>query len=617
MPYQLLSGEPVSGGLRRIAAEQIEKALQSLEGRSGEDRETAVHSARKCMKRLRAVLRLVRDDLGREAYQLENGRYRDAAARLGGLRDATVMLETLAGLEAWLGPVPPLPAAGPLRAWLEQARQQEYEGAGSMEAAAAEVCKDLRQALGRLEAWPLRRRGWDGLAGGLRRTYARGRTECADAFWQPGDEVFHDWRKRAKYLWYHCQIIAPVWAAPMAVLVEELDGLGDGLGKDHDLAVLAAAVRSGAGARAGLDDDTQLDFQRAVARWRAELQGRCQVLAQRVYAEAPRAFVRRLRRYWEAWGEEQLQSRAGDPATPATPAPAAAPASKRREMEPELIADYACKTGEGPLWHPDEKRLYWVDIPRGRMFRYDPAKGTHEQFYEGEVVGGFTIQQDGALLLFMARGAIAIWREGQPLDYVVKELPHEGQSRFNDVIADPAGRVFCGTMPSPDHLGRLYRLDGDGAIAEVLTEVGCANGMGFTADRRRMYFTDSPTRRIDVFDYDEETGALRNRRPFVDMGGEEGIPDGMTVDAEGGVWGARWDGSCLVRYTPDGREDRRIQFPARKVSSASFGGEDYGDLFVTTAGGDDKSAEGAGAGALFRLRPGVHGVAEYRSRILL
>jgi len=286
-------------------------------------------------------------------------------------------------------------------------------------------------------------------------------------------------------------------------------------------------------------------------------------------------------------------------------------------MEPELIADYACHTGEGPLWHPDEKRLYWVDIPQGRMFRYDPASDRHEQFYEGEVVGGFTIQQDGALLLFMARGAVAIWREGQPLDYVVPELEHETASRFNDVIADPAGRVFCGTMPSPDHQGRLYRLDPDGTVCEVLDEVGCSNGMGFTASRDRMYFTDSPTKRIDVFDYDEETGSLANRRPFVDVGDEEGIPDGMTVDAEGGVWGARWDGSCLVRYTPDGVEDRRLEFPARKVSCATFGGDDYGDLYVTTAGGDDKAAEGEGAGALFRVRPGVCGVPEFRSRILL
>ena len=130
-------------------------------------------------------------------------------------------------------------------------------------------------------------------------------------------------------------------------------------------------------------------------------------------------------------------------------------------MEPELIADYQCKVGEGPLWHPLEKRLYWTDIETGRMFRYDPASRKHEQFYSGEVVGGFTIQADGALLLFMARGAIALWRDGK-LSYVVKEIPEERKSRFNDVIADPAGRVFCGTMSTKERSGRLYRLNTDG-----------------------------------------------------------------------------------------------------------------------------------------------------------
>jgi len=117
-------------------------------------------------------------------------------------------------------------------------------------------------------------------------------------------------------------------------------------------------------------------------------------------------------------------------------------------MEPELIADYACQCGENPLWHPVQKRLYWTDIPRGRLYRYDPAAKRHEECYAGEVVGGFTIQADGALLLFMARGAVARW-DGGKLEHVIGEIPDERESRFNDVIADPAGRVFCGTMATP------------------------------------------------------------------------------------------------------------------------------------------------------------------------
>ncbi len=285
-------------------------------------------------------------------------------------------------------------------------------------------------------------------------------------------------------------------------------------------------------------------------------------------------------------------------------------------MEPELIADYQCVIGEGPLWHPGERQLYWVDITRGRMFRYDPATGRHEMCYEGEVVGGFTLQADGALLLFMAKGAVKTWREGA-LTTVVDEIADERASRFNDVIADPAGRVFGGTMTSPEHAGRLYRLDTDGRLTAVVEGVGTPNGMGFTPDRKQMYFTDTRAHTIYLFDYDRATGAISRQRPFVKVPlvEGEGGPDGMTVDAEGYVWSARWGGSCLVRYTPEGVEERRIAFLAKKVSSVTFGGDDYTDIYVTTAGGDHKDTEGSGAGALFRLRLGIRGVAEFPSRV--
>jgi sugar lactone lactonase YvrE len=283
-------------------------------------------------------------------------------------------------------------------------------------------------------------------------------------------------------------------------------------------------------------------------------------------------------------------------------------------MVPELIADYQCVTGENPLWHPGEQRLYWVDIPTGRMFRYDPAKGKHEQFYHGEVVGGFTFQADGALLLFMARGAVKIWRNGELIN-VVEEIPDERETRFNDVIADPMGRVFCGTMPTADRLGRLYRLDPDGTLTRLLEGIGVSNGMGFTRDLRQMYYTDTAKRELYLFDYDQASGALTNQRIFTRTPDDEGFPDGLTVDAEGYIWSARWDGGCVVRYKPDGIEERRIEFPARKVSSLTFGGTDYADIYVTTAGGDDKAAEGAGAGALFRIRLGIRGVPEFPSRI--
>lgn len=287
---------------------------------------------------------------------------------------------------------------------------------------------------------------------------------------------------------------------------------------------------------------------------------------------------------------------------------------KTMTVEPELIADYQCVTGEGPLWHPLERRVYWTDIPTGRLFRYDPATTRHEQCYEGEVVGGFTVQADGALLLFGAKGSVRIWRDGR-ITTVIDELPGERESRFNDVIADPMGRVFCGTMPTKDRLGYLYRLDLDGTITRVLEGVDISNGLAFTPDRKGLYHTDSNSRTIMIFDYDQQTGAIANGRVFARHPGAPWVPDGMTVDAAGNVWSARWDGNCLVRYAPDGQEDRRIDFPARKVSSVTFGGDDYTDMYVTTAGGDRKAEEGPGAGALFRLRLGVGGTPEFLSRI--
>jgi D-xylonolactonase len=231
------------------------------------------------------------------------------------------------------------------------------------------------------------------------------------------------------------------------------------------------------------------------------------------------------------------------------------------------------------------------------------------------VVGGFTFQDDGAILLFMAHGAIKIWRDGQ-LETIIDEIPDERETRFNDVFADPAGRVFCGTMPTKERLGRLYRLDPDRTLTLLLEGIKTSNGMGLTLDRKQMYYTDSGAKKIYLFDYDEQTGAITNQRVFHDSGTEEGVPDGMTVDADGNIWSARWDGWRLTQYSPEGKELQRIQFKdAKKVSSVSFGGPDYTDMYVTTAGGDKKNENGAGAGSLYRIRAGGKGLPEFPSRI--
>ncbi len=286
----------------------------------------------------------------------------------------------------------------------------------------------------------------------------------------------------------------------------------------------------------------------------------------------------------------------------------------------DTVVDLPCHTGENPLWHADEARLYWTDIPAGRLYGYSPETGAYACVYEGRPVGGFTIESDGSLLLFRDRGNIVRRASGQ-LETVIREIPELASTRFNDVIADPRGRVFAGTMScGAGGNGRLYRLDPGGILHCVSEGYGTPNGMGFTPDRRRLYFTDSRNCRIYLFDYDEETGGIENRRLLIETPEDEfqrvGKSDGMTVDREGMLWSARWDGGHVLRLDPEGRIRLEVPMPARKITSVAFGGPNLADLYATSAGGHERSPDDPLAGSLFRLSPGVEGVPEFGSRIV-
>lgn len=285
--------------------------------------------------------------------------------------------------------------------------------------------------------------------------------------------------------------------------------------------------------------------------------------------------------------------------------------------QPQAIADYACETGEGPLWHPQEKKLYWADIPPGKIFRYDPKSDEHEQIIDaGEAIGGYTFQADGSLLLFMARGRIARWTEKGGFETIIDEIEREREGRFNDVIADPLGRVFCGTMPVGEQRGALYRLELDGTLHMALEDAGLSNGMGFTTNLKHFYHSDTQKRVINRYDYDLSTGAISNGVTVVEGGDtSNGHPDGMTMDGANCLWSARWDGHVLIHHMPDGQELHRVRFPAPKVSSVTFGGEDYTDMYVTTAGGHIREQDGEQAGVLFRINLGIRGKPAYLSRI--
>jgi CHAD domain-containing protein len=282
--YRLREGKPLPDELRRAARGRIDHAIDELRGKTDSTPEEAVHEARKDMKKLRALLRLARGELGKETFARENGCFRDAARELAGTRDSDVMLATLAALEL------PAGVGGELRKGIqdELARRADDDRKAASGAAMA-VLKEARK---RVDTWPLERDSFEALADGLERAYRRGRRAFREAREEPGAEPLHEWRKRVKDLWYHDTLLRELWPPVMSAVGDEAHELSDRLGDDHDLVVLAAWVRG------RLEPDPE--FSDAVIRRREELQSDAFALGSRLYAEKPSAYMRRMTELWEA-----------------------------------------------------------------------------------------------------------------------------------------------------------------------------------------------------------------------------------------------------------------------------------------------------------------------------
>lgn len=283
----------------------------------------------------------------------------------------------------------------------------------------------------------------------------------------------------------------------------------------------------------------------------------------------------------------------------------------------ELFADCPTTVGEGPLWDVKTNTLFWIDVFNGDVFHMPAGGGPkgYERFPLGVgKIGGMVFTKDGGLLLFADKGRVWSWRPGAP-PALKAELEEAANSRFNDVIADPAGRVYCGVAPAAQGgEGSLWRFDPDASFScvEPVTH-GMPNGMGFSPDLERFYFTVTGERVIYRYDYDRATGAVTGRVPFVKVPETEGFPDGMTVDAEGCVWSAQWNGSRLVRYSASGEKLLEYSFPIMKISCVVFGRPDFSDLYVTTANHPFAEADYARvkAGAVFLLKRGGKGLPEF------
>jgi CHAD domain-containing protein len=292
--FSLTPGQPVPDELRRVARGRIDHALDELRGASGSSREEAVHEARKDMKKLRALLRLVRSELGDDVYRSENETFRDTARHLAGARDADVMLATLGDLEERFGELPGVAAR--LRPALVAHRFRV--SAGSLSSGSTAAVATLVQARARIEDWPLESDSFDAFEQGLRRSYRRGRRGFETVREIPSAENVHEWRKRVKDLWYHLSLLEASWPAVMGGLADEAHALSDRLGDDHDLVVLRDWAHEHGSALNGADPLLRGFDVLAEAR-RRELQVEAYAYAARLYADKPGAFVRRVRTWWE------------------------------------------------------------------------------------------------------------------------------------------------------------------------------------------------------------------------------------------------------------------------------------------------------------------------------
>ncbi|MFS4107889.1 SMP-30/gluconolactonase/LRE family protein [Streptomyces sp. PD-S100-1] len=255
--------------------------------------------------------------------------------------------------------------------------------------------------------------------------------------------------------------------------------------------------------------------------------------------------------------------------TPQTPAP-----------EYEVALDARAELGEGPTWDPAAGRLIWLDILACRVHTYDPVTGRRTVRTTEQHVGAAKPRAGGGLVLNLRDGVGLLDPDGA-FRWLRRE-PVPGR-RGNDAAVAPDGSLWAGTMryDEAEGGGTLSRLTGDGSAQTVLSDVTVSNGTGWSPDGRLMYYVDTPTRRIDVFDHDG--GRVANRRQLALVEEGAGFPDGLAVDAEGCVWVALWDGGAVRRYTPTGELDRIVRLPVPRPTACAFGGPALTDLYITTA----------------------------------
>lgn len=278
----------------------------------------------------------------------------------------------------------------------------------------------------------------------------------------------------------------------------------------------------------------------------------------------------------------------------------------------ELVLDAHATLGEGPIWDARNQVLYWLDIFKGEVHSFEPVSGMDYVIEVDQPVGSVAPRARGGLVLALRDGFGLLDIVSRSTHLIAEVKKNDPEFLMNDGRCDPQGRFWAGSTTSSGRIGggALYRLGPDHRVVQMLEKVTCSNGLDWSPDGRRLYYIDSLAGGIDVFDFDPEAGVIGNRRRLVDIPRDEGLPDGMTVDAEGFIWVAIWDGWSVRRYDPNGRLARVIEMPVARVTSCAFGGPDLADLYITSAISTLSHEQLTGqpnAGGLFRCQPGPRG----------
>jgi len=293
--------------------------------------------------------------------------------------------------------------------------------------------------------------------------------------------------------------------------------------------------------------------------------------------------------------------------------------------EPLCCAPVGDRCGEGVLWHPAEQAVYWTDISRFLIHRFDPADASVKSWIFDEVVSAVLLTSQDHVLAVCLGSRVILWESARDArreqGFVLPNWPHV---RLNDAAIDPRGSLWVGSMRNNVNAdgsdgeaggtdGILFRIDPNGEVTEVEDRIGISNTLAWSPDRKKFYFGDTLANTIWAYDYDAATGAIQKTADHI-ASFSRGLPDGSTIDADGFVWNCRWDGACIVRVAPSGEIDSIIEMPTKNITNCTFGGKDLDTLYVTTAASADKGDRLAGS--LFSMNTTVRGLPENRFVLL-